>query len=104
MKIHSLLYSISVPVNCEIGEWGNWTPCSDSCGGGEQIRKRGIATAAAHGGSDCSEDMMEARSCRTQKCPSTVFFATYGTFRLFYTKKVDHLSETKEYCISFRKV
>ena len=58
-------------VNCEFGEWGNWTTCSKSCDGGDQTRQRSIATAAAFGGTECSGDLKETQSCNTQNCPST---------------------------------
>ena len=57
------------------GEWGNWTPCSKSCDGGETTRQRSIAFAAAYGGTECTDDMKETQSCKSQNCPSTHTFA-----------------------------
>ena len=69
-----MIVSVQISVNCEYEAWGNWTTCTKSCDGGEQTRQRGIKTAAAYGGAECSGDSKETQSCNTQKCPSMYAF------------------------------
>ena len=69
-------------VHCEKGEWGNWSPCTKSCDGGEETRERSIAIAAAFGGNECTEDMKESQACKIQSCPST-----YLRLRLLLQRK-----------------
>jgi len=46
---------IPCPVDGMWGEWGNWTTCSETCGGGNQTRIRLCDDpAAAHGGATCT--------------------------------------------------
>ena len=64
-----LWYSFLVPVHCEYEKWSPYKNCSVECGGGEQFRTRGIAQAAAYGGTECDEDLKEKQSCNEQPCP-----------------------------------
>jgi len=57
------------PVNCHFGFWSEWTDCSQTCGGGEQIKKRVWAPAAAHGGLPCEGERVENRKCYDEQCP-----------------------------------
>lgn len=62
------------PVDGGWGEWGAWTPCSTSCGGGERRRSRVCnAPEPEHNGLDCSDipddgDDEQVESCNTQEC------------------------------------
>ncbi|CAH1798305.1 unnamed protein product, partial [Owenia fusiformis] len=53
------------------GEWTTWSPCSKTCEGGVQFRKRLCDNPApANGGSDClPEELLESRFCNDLKCP-----------------------------------
>lgn len=44
------------------GPWGEWGPCSESCGGGTQSRAR----ACSPGG--CQSEEVQARDCNTWDC------------------------------------
>jgi len=57
------------PVNCEWTEWGNWSDCSRTCGGGKIVRTRQKALEAANGGSECSGGSNETKECNLDGCP-----------------------------------
>ena len=57
-------------VNCEFGDWKNWTTCDKPCGGGSQYRTREVKTFARHGGELCQGDAKEVQVCNSQPCPS----------------------------------
>jgi len=64
----------NLPVDCEVGEWGSWTSCSSTCGGGTKERERlKIADAKANGTKCVSTRMIpltETNSCNSVHCPS----------------------------------
>ncbi|KAM9714065.1 papilin isoform 6-T7 [Dama dama] len=51
------------------GSWGNWSPCSRTCGGGVSFRERLCYTQRRDGGSSCVGPTRSHRSCRTESCP-----------------------------------
>ena len=61
---------IYIPVDCEFGDWKNWTTCDRPCDGGEQYRTREVKTFAKHGGELCQGDAKEVQVCNPQPCPS----------------------------------
>ena len=52
---------------CRYSEFGPWSECSLSCGGGMQIRVRTIQSGAEF--ATCGRKMREGRICNTQSCP-----------------------------------
>lgn len=54
------------PVDCE-GTWGQWSDCTEPCGGGQETRSFLISTASAAGGQACPGP--ETRPCALQPCP-----------------------------------
>eukprot|EP00397_Hematodinium_sp_SG-2012_P003707 GEMP01003715.1.p1 GENE.GEMP01003715.1~~GEMP01003715.1.p1 ORF type:complete len:1022 (+),score=243.68 GEMP01003715.1:188-3253(+) len=59
--------------NCLWGQWGNWSACSQSCGGGERSRSRLIKEAPRSGGKLCEPlDMSVVEHCSTESCSEVV--------------------------------
>ncbi|RMX52480.1 hypothetical protein pdam_00013778 [Pocillopora damicornis] len=57
------------PVDGGWGEFGEWSKCPVTCGGGEQIRKRYCNNPKPEGdGKKCEGDQQETRECNTNKC------------------------------------
>lgn len=56
-------------VNCVLGEWGPWSPCTHSCGPEAlQQRSRLIVVAERNGGTPCG-DTTQRRYCTLPPCP-----------------------------------
>ncbi|MBY0261184.1 MAG: hypothetical protein K2Q20_02505, partial [Phycisphaerales bacterium] len=55
------------PTDCVVSDWSDWGPCSLPCGGGVQIRRRSVTTAAANGGQACPV-LEESRPCNLEPC------------------------------------
>ena len=63
------------PVDGGWSEFGEWSECSATCGGGIQSRTRSCTNPVrAHGGTDCEGVGKENQSCNTQKCPGNIYF------------------------------
>merc|ERR1712203_834935 len=56
------------PVNCTWADWGNFTQCTESCGGGFKTRSRVIASPPLYGGAACEGDAFESVACNVQPC------------------------------------
>jgi hypothetical protein len=58
------------PEDC-VGDWGPWSECSVSCGGGNRTLWFVITSPALHGGADCVEANNTERSeaCNEHHCP-----------------------------------
>ena len=56
--------------DCE-GSWGQWSQCSELCGGGTQEREFNITKEAVGNGANCIAHDREkvTRNCNTQTCP-----------------------------------
>ncbi|XP_076330721.1 spondin-1-like isoform X1 [Tachypleus tridentatus] len=57
------------PVDCKLGSWSKWSPCSKSCGlGGYEKRTRDIKKSPKRGGAQCGLTV-EKRYCSLPPCP-----------------------------------
>ncbi|XP_061184990.1 SCO-spondin-like [Saccostrea echinata] len=58
------------PIDGGYSKWADWTPCSQTCGGGSQERERTCTNPAPqYGGKACSGVADEIQDCNTHKCP-----------------------------------
>jgi len=55
-------------VDCAFSEWGAWTECSASCGGGWHSQMRRVLTRASLGGRTCDGTTRRTEPCNTQAC------------------------------------
>ncbi|XP_071486334.1 thrombospondin type-1 domain-containing protein 7A-like [Diadema antillarum] len=56
------------PVDCEVGHWSHWSPCTKSCGeGAVQIRSREVLVETVFGGAECPS-LVEVRECENIEC------------------------------------
>ena len=55
------------PVDCSVSEWGDWSTCSEVCGGGTKYRAREIIAEAANDGLDCPPTY-ETSDCSNVVC------------------------------------
>jgi len=54
------------PVDCVVSEWGSWSTCSKSCGGGLMVRTRHVTRAMEFGGA--CPNLIEDKPCQTNEC------------------------------------
>jgi len=54
-------------VDCAVGEWDEWGPCTAECNGGHKLRPRSVVTEASPGGATCAA-LTESRECNTEGC------------------------------------
>ena len=50
------------------GEWGDFTSCSKTCGGGEKFRYRTISQQAYNGGNNCEGNSVDIQLCNVDDC------------------------------------
>jgi len=58
---------IPCPVDCQLGDWSQWSACSAECGGGVRARSRAEIVEPLHGGEPCGETE-EEESCGADAC------------------------------------
>ena len=69
------------PVDGGWGDFGDWSECSMSCGGGTKSRSRTCTSPApANGGAECEGDAEETESCNTEPCPVDGGWSNYGSW------------------------
>jgi len=64
------------PRDCLVSEWGGFTQCTKSCGGGKMTARRTVLTAQGYGGQQCpssptgdADFKTKTQSCESQPCP-----------------------------------
>lgn len=55
------------PIDCRLGEWGEWTQCSATCGGGVRSALRRVIREANYGGQPCSGNIRISETCGIHK-------------------------------------
>ena len=70
-----------ITVDCE-WEYGEYTECSVTCGGGIKYRDPIITVHPKHGGKSCPPEALEEDSaeCNTMECPSELLITAQENF------------------------
>jgi hypothetical protein len=66
------------PIDCEHTSFGNYSTCTRSCGGGEQVRYMRILSQEAYGGQVCPTQLSESRPCNTVACKVDCVMSAWG--------------------------
>jgi len=69
------------PVDCLLSSWTEWSQCSASCGGGEQVRSRELLREPSHGGQACVDPLSEVTECNRDSCARDPKDCTYGEWQ-----------------------
>lgn len=59
------------PVDCVMSDWGPYSTCTATCGGGKQHATRIVVSQPLRGGADCSPFLFNERDCNKQGCDTT---------------------------------
>ena len=65
------LFSHVEGVDCVWGEYGEWSTCSTTCGGGTRTRTRSEGIPASNGGSPCTGPATQTGPCNRDACPGS---------------------------------
>ena len=58
-------------VDCEWSKFGDWSNCSQPCGGRKKYSKRFKTQSALHGGKECEGPSERVESCNINECQGT---------------------------------
>ena len=53
----------------EFAEWGEWTECSRTCGGGKRARERACIIPDGQDRVACTGDLRQVEDCNNDPCP-----------------------------------
>lgn len=67
------------PIDCQVGQWNEWSYCTSECGGGQKQRYRNIVVPPQFGGLPCA-DITQLAACNTDPCPVHCEVGTWGTW------------------------
>jgi hypothetical protein len=65
------------PIDCEVGEYSDWSSCTLTCGGGSQTKTRSLVPPQ-YGGKICPVSV-ESRSCNDWECPVDCVEGAWGS-------------------------
>ena len=94
-------------MDCEWGEFGDWSECTKTCGAGTQTRTRAKIQEAEHGGTECEGSSSEQRACEVHVCPGNIkmlYTLNKYIYKLKYIENNVTPSETHVLCYSGRKL
>lgn len=71
-RLRKPVLRLRTPRDCKVSDWGEWSPCSITCGVGTMERRREVIKHARRGGLSCPP-LLETRWCGSPKgCQKTV--------------------------------
>jgi len=60
--------SAAGPRDCELSLWGDWSACSQRCGGGQREKSRKVLTFPTNGGKTCDGELTLTGPCNLESC------------------------------------
>merc|ERR1711871_131826 len=67
------------PVDCQVTKYGEWSACTETCGGGSRSRSRKVKSWPSSGGKSCPS-LMETILRESQPCPVDCRLASWSTW------------------------
>jgi len=75
--------SPSVPQDCRVSEWSDWSICSTTCGRGWETRDRTVLSPPLNGGRQCPRKLNKRRRCGEDvPCPASPSSWFQGNWRM----------------------
>ena len=64
---------LSQSEDCVLSDFGEWSPCTKECGGGNQTRAREVIQQAENNGTACGQQpMSQTRTCNVHDCAGKI--------------------------------
>ena len=63
-----ILCFIFTAVDCQLGDWSDWSSCTETCGIGVKTRTRNVTVVAANDRNSCTDDLKETEQCLIKMC------------------------------------
>ena len=63
------ILELLLAVDCRWSSFGNWSPCSKTCGNGYKTSQRYRMNNATHGGKECEGETVRMVQCNLNNCP-----------------------------------
>jgi len=67
-------------VPCLWADWGEWSNCTKTCGGGMHVRARVKLQEAQYGGQNCTGEPSEQTSCASDPCAVDCSWGDWGAW------------------------
>ena len=78
LSITNPTFTFNLDINCQVGNFSEFSPCSRECGGGTRTRSRTVVPPVGTGAA-CPH-LTETVECNTQACPVNCQVSEYGEF------------------------
>eukprot|EP00440_Ansanella_granifera_P010536 gb/GFBE01011429.1/.p1 GENE.gb/GFBE01011429.1/~~gb/GFBE01011429.1/.p1 ORF type:complete len:1322 (+),score=241.23 gb/GFBE01011429.1/:1-3966(+) len=65
-------------IDCLFNDWGEWYPCSVTCGGGERMRTRQVVQEKNELGKACNGSTLDTGKCKVDQCPVDCQMSDWG--------------------------
>ena len=66
----TLFFPICTAIDGGVGDFGPWSQCSKSCGGGRKSRERACVDPIPNDPGKGCGNLTQVEECNTQECPS----------------------------------